>query len=329
MTFSILCTCPPMINRIHVYHKLFNDLNIKITCPNLIQTMTEEELINELPKYNGWIIGDDPATFKVLQAGKKGKLRACVKWGVGTDNVDFDAAKELNIPITNTPNMFGNEVADVAIGYLISLARSLHLIHLKQTINNEWFKPCGNSLTDKSVALIGLGDIGRHILKRLKAFDMKINVFDPSYFETDDKNIYNIYVKKVSYLPLEFFLSKTVEECCKDVDYIIIACSLTPSSYHMINREVIMKAKRGVKIINVSRGAVHSEKDLIDLQLEGHIDSVGLDVFENEPLPEYSELRKNEKNIFGSHNSSNTEEAVDKTSYKAINIIHNFLLEHK
>ena len=87
--------------------------------------MSEENLIKIINKYDGWIIGDDPATEKVLKAGKEGRLKAAVKWGVGIDNVNFEAAKKLKIPIKNTPGMFGDEVADIAFCYLICLARNI------------------------------------------------------------------------------------------------------------------------------------------------------------------------------------------------------------
>src|SRR3546814_18453260 len=85
-------------------------------------------MVDLLPQYEGWIIGDDPATRRVFEAGKAGKLKAAVKWGIGVDNVDFAACKDLGIPIINTPNMFGGEVADVAVGYVIGLARQLFVI---------------------------------------------------------------------------------------------------------------------------------------------------------------------------------------------------------
>jgi D-3-phosphoglycerate dehydrogenase len=88
-----------------------------------VQTLSVEELKELVPQHDGWIIGDDPATREVFMAGKAGKLKAAVKWGIGVDNVDFDACKDLGIPIVNTPNMFGGEVADIAVGYVIALAR--------------------------------------------------------------------------------------------------------------------------------------------------------------------------------------------------------------
>ena len=97
-------------------------------CPDVKQTLSEFELIDLVPQCVGWIIGDDPATRRVFEAGTTGELKAAVKWGIGVDNIDLEACKDLRIPITNTPGMFGNEVADVAMGYLLSLARYLNAI---------------------------------------------------------------------------------------------------------------------------------------------------------------------------------------------------------
>jgi D-3-phosphoglycerate dehydrogenase len=80
-------------------------LGVELVAANTTQVLSEPELIEILPQYDGWIIGDDPATKKVFEAGVNGRLKAAVKWGIGVDNVDFSACKELNIPITNTPNM--------------------------------------------------------------------------------------------------------------------------------------------------------------------------------------------------------------------------------
>ena len=85
--YNILLTCPPMIKQISRYQDLFNKYNFKITIPDFQQIMTEDELCKIIGEYDGWIIGDDPATKYVFECGVRGKLKACVKWGVGTDNV--------------------------------------------------------------------------------------------------------------------------------------------------------------------------------------------------------------------------------------------------
>ncbi|MEL0243840.1 MAG: NAD(P)-dependent oxidoreductase, partial [Gammaproteobacteria bacterium] len=175
---KVLVTCPPMLGMIESFRNIFEDKGIELTAPNVVQTLSIEELKKIVPEHDGWIIGDDPATYEVFSAGKLGNLKAAVKWGIGVDNVDFDACKELEIPITNTPNMFGSEVSDIAVGYVIALARETFEID-RGVRQGEWPKPRGISLSNKVVALVGYGDIGQNTAKRLLAADMKIIAYDP------------------------------------------------------------------------------------------------------------------------------------------------------
>ncbi len=82
-----------MLGQVELFKPIFEAHGLELICPDFVQTLSEEELCALLPEMDGWIIGDDPATFKVLEAGKQGQLKAVVKWGVGVDNVDFDAIK--------------------------------------------------------------------------------------------------------------------------------------------------------------------------------------------------------------------------------------------
>ena len=137
---------------------------LEVTAPKVIQTLSVAELEDLVPQHDGWIIGDDPATRSVFEAGKRGDLRAAVKWGIGVDNVDFSACKDLNIPIINTPYMFGAEVADIAMGYVVGLARETFQID-RGVREGNWPKSNGISLSGKSVALIGYGDVGKECCK--------------------------------------------------------------------------------------------------------------------------------------------------------------------
>jgi D-3-phosphoglycerate dehydrogenase len=160
------------------FRPLFAEYGAQITTPDVVQTLSVEQLKELVPQHDGWIIGDDPATRAVFEAGKAGQLKAAVKWGIGVDNVDFAACKDLDIPITNTPNMFGGEVADIAVGYVIGLARQTFEID-RGVRNGEWPKPRGISLAGKTVALVGYGDIGKNTARRLLAADMRIVAYDP------------------------------------------------------------------------------------------------------------------------------------------------------
>ena len=305
----VLVTCPPMLGMIDSFIYDAKKQGLELIGTNVTQTLQEDELIRLLPNFDGWIIGDDPATNKVFEAGQKGRLKAAVKWGVGVDNVDFNACSKLNIPIANTPGMFGSEVADIAVGYVVSLAR--HILDIDKGIRNGgWPKPRGVSLSGKKVALIGYGDIGRKISRRLQAAEMNITIYDPFI----DINTVDIDVR------IEEWPNKISE-----ADFIIISCALSDSSYHMINKEAFAKMKNGVRIINVSRGGIIDEKELISAMEDGIVKSVALDVFEQEPLPVNSPLRKYKGCILGSHNASNTNEGVERTSLKAIEILGSFL----
>lgn len=322
--YNILVTCPPMINNIDKYLNEFKKYNLTFYCPIFQQTMTEDELIDILPNYDGWIIGDDPATRKVFSAGKAGKLKVAVKWGVGVDNVDFEACNDLSIPITNIPNVFGEEVSDIALSYLLALSRKTHIID-KEVKNGNWIKPCGNSLSGKKVCLIGFGDIGRCTARKLLAFKLKVFVSDPGFSKFNDKIIckYNSNIKVND--NLNNVILSNLQEAVTNADYIITTCVLNKHTKYLVNKDLILQANKGVKIINVARGPIINEKDVIELLETGHIESIGFDVFEQEPLNMDSKLRNFDKNIFGSHNGSNTIEGVNKTSLIAIQKIYNFL----
>lgn len=306
---KVLVTCPPMLGMIDAFRPLFGQYGVEVTAPKVVQTMTEHELMKIVPQHDGWIIGDDPATREVFTAGKVGKLKAAVKWGIGVDNVDFSACKELGIPITNTPNMFGGEVADIATGYVIALARETFQIDNGVRLGS-WPKPVGISLSGKTVALIGLGDIGCNVARRLNVCGMHIIAYDPRARTPSD---------------LEPLQRANWPSRIEEADFIVVTCSLTASSHHMINSEVLALAKDGVRIINVGRGPVIDEPALINALKLGKVYSAALDVFENEPLPNESYLRSHPRCIFGSHNASNTTDAVVRTSKIAINTLMEYL----
>jgi D-3-phosphoglycerate dehydrogenase len=286
------------------------ELGIELVAANTTQVLSEIELIEILPQYDGWIIGDDPATKKVFEAGVKGRLKAAVKWGIGVDNVDLGACKELNIPIINTPNMFGGEVADVGLSLMLALARQTHFIDREIRNNKAWPKPAGMSVTGKQVGVVGFGDIGESVVKRLSGFDVDVTVYDPG---VEGNKEYSFVTREVFPAGIE------------KLDFIIFTCALNQNNYHMLDAVVIAKMKPGAMVVNVARGPLIDELALIAALQDGHIAAAGLDVFEVEPLPELSPLRDMPQCIFGSHNGSNTKEGVRRATFKAIGHIADFL----
>ncbi|MFY8298540.1 phosphoglycerate dehydrogenase [Pseudoalteromonas sp. SS15] len=309
---KVLVTCPPMIGLFDEFVEPAKELGIEIVAAKTTQVLSEQELIELLPEYDGWIIGDDPATRQVFEAGVKGKLKAAVKWGIGVDNVDFSACKDLGIPITNTPNMFGGEVADVAISMLLALTRQTHFIDREIRTNFSWPKPAGMSISNKRVGIVGFGDIGQSVAKRLMGFDVEVIAYDPGVYGN----------KGFSYITRSDFPQQL-----ESIDVLIFTCALNDKNKHMLNKETIAMLKDGAMVINVARGPLIDESALIDALQSGKLKAVGLDVFEVEPLPKNSPLRDMEQCIFGSHNGSNAVEGVQRATYKALEHISSFLMD--
>jgi len=303
---KILVTCPPMIQRIDSIRDLSESLGLDLIVPNFKQTVPKSELLGLIERVDGWIIGDDIADSEILEKGFLNQLRAVVKWGIGIDSIDVDAINRLGIKFTNTPKAFGNEVADLAIGYLIALTRKFHVIDKEVRLGN-WYKPSGISLFNKRAAVVGLGDIGEAIGERLNVMGLQVSYFDPNVNNNKFKRCYSI------------------SECVADANFIFLACALNKNTKHIINSNLISKMKNGVYIINISRGGLINEVDLLNGLKSKKIEAVALDVFEIEPVNSNNELLKYSNCIFGSHNASNTVDAVDRINKIAINEVYKFL----
>ena len=308
---KVLVTCPPMIGMIDRLAAAFDEQQWSVHCPEFTQTLSVDELCELVPQFDGWIIGDDPATAQVFRAGAHGKLRAAVKWGIGVDNVDFAAAESCGIPVTNTPHMFGAEVADLAMCYLTALARQTHLID-RGVRDGGWPKPAGISLAGRTVGVIGLGDIGSNFARRAAAADMRIIAYDPGVAASSGAG----EVSLASW-------PERVPEC----DFLVFTCALNAENRHMMNVDVFASVRTGVRLVNVARGPLIDESALEAALADGTVHSAALDVFEAEPLPEQSRLREHPRCIFGSHNASNTEDAVLRASERAIGLLSGFLGE--
>ena len=239
-----------------------------------------------------------------MAAAKRSGLKAAVKWGIGVDNVDFDAFKDAGISVINTPNMFGDEVADLAMCYLIGLARQAFLID-REVREGLWPKPAGMSLRGRTVGIVGLGDIGSQFAVRAKASGLNILAWDP--------NVQHIApgVKVMSEWPTGLL------QC----DFLVLACSLNSATMNLFDERIAHQIKAGLKVINVSRGPLINEVFLLEALTSGLVASAALDVFECEPLPERSLLREFPACRFGSHNASNTTDAVRKASLQALGIL--------
>ena len=303
MKWNVLITCTQLQQTIDLYKSHFIEHGIEIELPHVTQKLNESELLEIIDQFDGVIAGDDEFTAKVLEKGKR--LKVIAKWGVGVDGIDIEAAKRLGIHVYNTPNVFNDEVADIVMGYIILLARQLHKID-KSIREGEWLKIQGISLAGKTLGIIGMGSIGRAVARRAVAAKIKLIGYDVAPID-------NTFIKETG------IHMTTLDELLQSSDFITLNCNLTASNCNMIGQREFALMKTGVFIINTARGPLINEEALVQALLDGKVAGAALDVFKEEPLPLDSPLRDFDNCIFGSHNSSNTYEAVIRTNELAIN----------
>ena len=236
------------------------------------------------------------------EAIKGGKLKLIIRGGVGVDNIDVQYAEQNGIKVRNTPNASSSSVAEIILAHMFSLARFLNQSNITMKAG-LWKKKdyVGVELEGKTLGIIGMGRIGSELAKKCTALGMKIIYFDL----IDIKNIDNNYRK------VEF------DELLRESDFISINISGTKS---IIGSEELKKVKKGVFIINTSRGKALDEEAIITSLNDGTLGGVGLDVFLEEPSKNL-ELINHPKVSLTPHIGASTKEAQMKIGEEVINII--------
>lgn len=300
--WRVLITCPQLQRTIDAHRDRLAAEDIAAELPEVVQQLSEQRLIELLPGVDGIVVGDDPMSRAVMASADR--LRVISKWGVGIDNIDLPAAEELGIRVINTPGMFSDEVADVVIGYLVLLARGLHAVD-GDVRSGSWPKPEGVSLAGRSLGVVGLGHIGLAVSRRALSMGMRLVGTDVMAASAEAGRRAGVEVGDLAAV-------------FREADVLSLNCPLTAANWHMVDAASLATMKRGAWIINTARGGLVDEGALVAALQDGQIGAAALDVFETEPLPEQSPLRGLERVILGSHNASNTAEAVMRTSVAAI-----------
>ena len=296
----VLITCRQMQNCIDEFRPTLSELELVL--PKIVQQPTEEDLIRIIGGFDGMIAGDDPLSARVLAHATR--MRVISKWGVGIDGIDVDAATQLGIAVVNTPGVFGGEVADVALGYVIMLARQLHQIDASVKAGG-WLKYEGQSLSQRVLGIAGFGSIGRSVGIRGQGFGMRVIAHDVA--------------PAASVAAREMDVTMVArDELFAQSDFLVLCSPLTSETRHMANARTLGLMRSGSFVVNVGRGALVDEHALVEALGTGQVAAAALDVFEEEPLPARSTLRGFERCVFGSHNASNTREGVLRTSAKAV-----------
>lgn len=266
------------------------------------QQLEEDDLIPIIGLYDGILAGDDKLSARVLAYADR--LKIISKWGVGVDAIDIPYAESRAIKVTNTPGVFANELADYALGYLLLISRRQHIVD-RLVHSGEWPKLRGESLSHKTIGLIGVGSSGREFARRLSVLGLTIVAIEP---DPPDRSF--LAETRIELVDLPELLDRS--------DIISLHTPATPLTTHIINPTSLAAMRDGVWLINISRGALIDEEALVAALETGKVGAAALDVFETEPLPVDHPLMRQENVILGSHNGSNTVQAAERTTDLAI-----------
>jgi len=264
---KVLITTVPFGEKNRMPLDLLENAGIEFLINPLNKKLTEDQLAELIPDFDSIIAGTEPITEKVL--GKASKLKHISRVGIGLDNVNLLDAQKRNIRVSYTPDAPAPAVADLTVGMMLSMLRSIHLSNA-QLHEAKWSRIFGRRLGEVSIGIIGLGRIGKKVLTLLKGFgSLKIMVNDiQTNLELDPE------------LNLEW---ATKEKIYKEADIVSLHVPLNVYTKNMIRKEHLLTFKHDAIIINTSRGGVINESNLYEVLKSGHLSGAAIDVFEKEP----------------------------------------------
>jgi len=277
--------------------------------------LTPNELKEEIRKYDCLVVRSaTKVTADVLKSGAD-NLKLVARAGTGVDNIDVNAASDMGILVMNAMGSNTISAVELTCAMLLSLARSVP--QANQTMKEgRWdrSKFLGTELFGKTLAVLGLGRIGREVATRMRAFGMNIIGYDPI-----------ITAQQAAGFNVEF---RTLEQIWPDADYISVHVPLLKETENLINADVLNRCKKGVRIINCARGGIVDEDALLASLKNGHCAGAGLDVFRDEPTKNF-DLINHPNVVCTPHLGASTSEAQNRVAIDIADQIVKFVREGK
>lgn len=299
---KVLVSAPYFIPVVEKFRPRFEEAGIELIVPPVEERLEEAELLAFVHEIDGAICGDDRFTAKVLAAAPR--LRVISKWGTGIDSIDLVSCRERGVHVCNTPDAFSDAVADSVLGYMLCFARNI--VPMDRSMKDGvWSKIPGRALSECTLGIIGVGNVGRAIARRASAFGTRILGNDP--VSPPDELLEET---RMTMRPLDDLLG----EC----DFVSLNCDLNPTSRGLANADVFRRMKPSSILINMARGAIVVESDLVDALRSGIIAGAALDVFEKEPLPRDSELLRMDNVLLAPHNSNSSPVAWERVHERTV-----------
>ena len=239
------------------------------------------------------------ASINAEVIGAMQKARVIVRYGIGVDNVDLEAARLKGIPVCNVPDYCIQEVADHTLGFILGATRQV--VTATNSIRaGEWKLPSAldrmRTLCDLTIGIVGFGRIGREVVQRLKAFNGRVLVFDP--------------VVPAAAIEAAGCIPASLAQVLAESDVLSLHCPSTAQTRGLINRESLAQMKPGALLVNVARGDLVDPDALTEALRSGHLSGAALDVFSPEPIPAGHPILSMENVIVSAHIASASVRAV-------------------
>lgn len=300
---TILFTAPYMIPRLDEFLPVLERHGLQVIVPPVQERLEEVELLAYAGQFDGTICGDDRYTSRVLQACAP-RLKVISKWGTGLDSIDLAEAARLGIQVRNTPNAFTLPVADSVLGYILAFARRLPWMD-RSMKSGRWEKTTARTLSECTLGVVGVGNCGKAVIRRARAFGMELLGND----------IVEIAPDFVREMRLEM---TSLDDLLQRADFVSLNCDLNPTSYHLITADKLRLMKPSAVLINLARGQIVDEAALIAALQNGVIAGAALDVFEHEPLPPDSPLLQMDNVMLAPHNANSSPFAWERVHWNTI-----------
>ena len=315
MKYTVLLTAPYMIPFVDRFRPIFDQHNIDLIVPEVHERMEETDLLHYAGQFDGAICGDDRYTLRVIEACVP-RLKVISKWGTGVDSISADACSRYGVKLCRTLNAFTLPVADSVLGYILAFARREPWMD-KEMKRGKWEKIPGKALSECTLGVIGIGNIGKAVTRRARAFGMKV-------YGTDIVDIDHVFITETG---IEM---TSLESLLSNADFVSVNCDLNSTSYHLINSDTLALMKPDAVLINTARGPIVEEKALIEALQVKRLAGAALDVFEHEPLPANSPLLHMDNVMLAPHNSNSSPAAWERVHWNTIrNLLDGLGVEHQ
>jgi len=300
---TVLLSAPYMIPFVTRFVPVLEHYGLTVIVPEVHERLSEEEILAYAGQFDATICGDDRYSERVLKRCQP-RLKVISKWGTGIDSIQRDAAEQMDIQVKNTPNAFTLPVSDSVMSYILSFARQTPWMD-DEVKAGRWQKLMGKSLSECTLGVIGVGNVGKAVLRRARGFGMELLGNDIVLVAPDFLAEYGVEMTS-----LQDLLGRS--------DFVSLNADLNPTSYHLINAASLEWMKPTAVLINTARGPLVDEPALVSALQQGRIGGAGMDVFENEPLPADSGLLKLKNVLLAPHNSNSSPAAWERVHWNTI-----------